>query len=230
MEVAKRTENEVWFRGYGVDQYVYYATKGPKKFLGGVFAVESEEEFEKALNVPGASPVQKLSEAPGGGQMVTIVDPDGFPFNKLKANYPNEKQRLRQFNRFLTSGAVSDEPTREVLRKEFEMPSDQILLVETFFTYPTTDSLEDEWTRRNKAVAAGIQYCSFQEGGPLRGRRKRSTPSNSDDAVPSPPARKIKTDTPPTTSWEKGRTSGGKHTECRANIHMLPMPQDILRL
>lgn len=76
------------------------------------------------------------------------------------------------------------------------MPSEQILLVETFFTWPTTDSLEDEWTRRNKAVAAGIQYCSFQEGGPLRGRRKRSAPSDSDDAVPSPPARKIKTDTP----------------------------------
>ncbi|OQE69071.1 hypothetical protein PENNAL_c0141G07359 [Penicillium nalgiovense] len=91
------------------------------------------------------------------------------------------------------------------------MPSEQILLVETFFTWPTTDSLEDEWTRRNKAVAAGIQYCGFQEGGPLRGRRKRSAPSDNDDAVPSPPARKVKTGTPPTTSWEKGRTSGGKH-------------------
>lgn len=49
--------------------------------------------------------------------MVTIVDPDGFPFNvifgqetgedastpattKLRANYPHEKQRLREFNRF----------------------------------------------------------------------------------------------------------------------------------
>jgi hypothetical protein len=67
--------------------------------------------------VPGAFQVQKLSEAPGGGEMVTIVDPDGFLFNvifgqerredtstapteKLRANYPNEKQRLRQFNRF----------------------------------------------------------------------------------------------------------------------------------
>lgn len=47
MVIAKRTENEVWFRGYGVDQYVYYAAKGPKKFLGGVFAVDSKEEFEK---------------------------------------------------------------------------------------------------------------------------------------------------------------------------------------
>ena len=47
LAIAKRTENDVWFRGYGVDQYVYYATKGPKKFLGGVFAVDSKEEFEK---------------------------------------------------------------------------------------------------------------------------------------------------------------------------------------
>ncbi|GIJ90999.1 hypothetical protein Asppvi_009964 [Aspergillus pseudoviridinutans] len=47
MVIAKRTENEIWFRGYGIDQYVYYATKGPKKFLGGVFAFDSEEEFEK---------------------------------------------------------------------------------------------------------------------------------------------------------------------------------------
>jgi hypothetical protein len=47
MDIAKRTENEVWFRGYGDDQYVYYAIKGPKKFLGGVFVVDSKEEFEK---------------------------------------------------------------------------------------------------------------------------------------------------------------------------------------
>lgn len=91
------------------------------------------------------------------------------------------------------------------------MPPEQILLVETFFTWPTTDSLEDEWTRRYKTVAAGMQYCGFQEGGPLQGRWKRSAPSNNDDVVPSPPARKMKSDTPPTTSWKKGRTSGGKH-------------------
>ncbi|KAJ5664294.1 Zinc finger C2H2 [Penicillium longicatenatum] len=92
--------------------------------------------------------------------------------------------------------AISDEPARE------------ILLVETFFTWPTTDSLEDEWTRRNKAITTRIQYCGFQEGGPLRGRRKRSTPSN---IVPSPLARRIKTNTLPTTSWDKGYTSGEKN-------------------
>jgi hypothetical protein len=47
MEVAKRTEEEIWFRGYGPDQYVYYAKKGPKKFLGGVFMAECLAELEK---------------------------------------------------------------------------------------------------------------------------------------------------------------------------------------
>ena len=77
----------------------------------------SDDFNYRAMKVPGASGVQDLSEAPGGGQMVTIVDPDGFPFNvmfgqegcedasadpveKLRVNYPNEKQRIRQFNRF----------------------------------------------------------------------------------------------------------------------------------
>lgn len=125
----------------------------------------------------------------------------------------SRKQAVVDIERQLTGGAVSDEPAREVLRKEFAMPPEQILLVETFFTWPTTtDSLEDEWTRRNKAVAAGIQYCGFQEGGPLRGRRKRSAPSDNDDVVPSPLAQKIKTDAPPTASSEKERTSGRKDT------------------
>jgi hypothetical protein len=47
MTVAKKTEDKKWFRGYGVDQYVYYAQQGPKKFLGGCFEVESHAELEK---------------------------------------------------------------------------------------------------------------------------------------------------------------------------------------
>jgi hypothetical protein len=39
MSVAKRTDSEVWYRGYGEDQYVYYARKGPKQYLGGTFQV-----------------------------------------------------------------------------------------------------------------------------------------------------------------------------------------------
>lgn len=47
MQVAHKTDTEIWFRGYGEDQYVYYARKGPKKFLGGTFQVESYQDLER---------------------------------------------------------------------------------------------------------------------------------------------------------------------------------------
>ena len=47
MRLAKRTEDEIWYRGYGPDQYVYYTRRGPKKFLGGTFEAETQEDFEK---------------------------------------------------------------------------------------------------------------------------------------------------------------------------------------
>lgn len=57
----------------------------------------------------------------------------------------SQKQAVINIERQLTGGAVSNEPACEVLQKEFTMPPEQILLVELFFTWPTTDSLEDEW-------------------------------------------------------------------------------------
>ena len=49
------------------------------------------------------------------------------------------KQAVIDIERQLTGGAVSDETAREVLRKEFTMPPEQILLMETFFIWPITD-------------------------------------------------------------------------------------------
>ena len=123
----------------------------------------------------------------------------------------SRKQAVIDIERQLTGGAVSDQPAREVLRKEFTMPPEQILLVEMFFTWPTTDSLEDEWERCNKAVAAGIQYCGFQEGGPLRGRPKRSALSDDEDQVPSQKTRKRTPEKQPTASWEMEHDSTRKH-------------------
>ena len=115
MHIAKETEDKIWFRGYGDDQYVYYAQKGEKKFLGGCFEVESYGDLEKATKIPGAGQIEELKDAPGGGHMVTVFDPEGFPFNlmygqkkcergeypqKIIQNYEVEKPRIRKFNRF----------------------------------------------------------------------------------------------------------------------------------
>jgi hypothetical protein len=62
-----------------------------------------------------ASEIQELSDAPGGGYLVTFSDPEGFPVNlifgqtpavadtspvKLTYNYETEKPRIRRFQRF----------------------------------------------------------------------------------------------------------------------------------
>lgn len=47
MTIAKRTEDQIWYRGYGDDQYVYYARKGPREYLGGTFVVETYQDLEK---------------------------------------------------------------------------------------------------------------------------------------------------------------------------------------
>jgi hypothetical protein len=44
------------------------------------------------------------------------------------------------------------------------MPSKHISLVEKLFTWPTLDSLEDEWKHYNKAIEAVRLYCGFPEG------------------------------------------------------------------
>lgn len=122
MEVAKATNNKVWFKGYGGDQYVYFAQKGPKEFLGGAFEVESYQDLERAVELPGVvGGIEELGEAPGGGYMLTLQDPEGFPVNlcygqaavragesqeQLILNYENEKKRVRRFQRFETGPAA----------------------------------------------------------------------------------------------------------------------------
>ncbi|KAF4277199.1 hypothetical protein CNMCM8689_004908 [Aspergillus fumigatus] len=122
MKVVKKTDKEVWYRGYGTDPYVYYACKGPKKeFLGGTFEVESHQDLERAANLPTGSPIQEMRDAPGGGFMVTVKDPEGFPINlvygqspaapgeyppKLVVNYESDKPRVRHFQRFVPGPAA----------------------------------------------------------------------------------------------------------------------------
>lgn len=122
MQVAKATNNKIWFKGYGGDQYVYFAQKGPKEFLGGTFEVESYEDLERATELPWAvGKIKELGEAPGGGYMLTLQDPEGFPVNlcygqaavsvgesqeQLVLNYEDEKKRVRRFQRFETGPAA----------------------------------------------------------------------------------------------------------------------------
>lgn len=119
LQLIKKTETEAWFSGYGPDQYVYYARQGEKQYLGGAFEVESRDDLESVLQIPNvrvlSNGIEEMKDAPGGGYIVSIADPEGFPVNfvfgqerkqpqempeKLLINYEDEKPRQRKFQRF----------------------------------------------------------------------------------------------------------------------------------
>ncbi|KAJ6020334.1 hypothetical protein N7499_003607 [Penicillium canescens] len=93
----------------------------------------------------------------------------------------DRKQAIIDIERQLSGAAVDDEEAKKVLQVEDQMLPEQIDLLEKLFTWPTSQSLEAEWQRRNAAVATISRYCCFLEGGPLRGRRKRAAPSDGFD-------------------------------------------------
>ncbi|KAE8341950.1 hypothetical protein BDV24DRAFT_174085 [Aspergillus arachidicola] len=157
LQVAHRTDDEVWYKGYGPDQYVYYAKKGPRKFLGGVFQAATWDDFERASKLPSAEPIQQLKDAPGGGFLVTVTDPEGFPVNviygqqpvagkptyspeKVILNFPEEKPRVRQFNRFEPGPAAVYKLghfglTTQKLEEQLEFYTSNFNIVPTDFVY-----------------------------------------------------------------------------------------------
>ncbi|OAL34911.1 hypothetical protein AYO20_05872 [Fonsecaea nubica] len=75
-----RTPDRVYLRGYGSQPVVYVAERSPdnkRHFLGGYWVVDSLQDLETAAARPGASPIQD-SDAPGGGKVVTVEDPNGY--------------------------------------------------------------------------------------------------------------------------------------------------------
>ncbi|OTB06025.1 hypothetical protein M426DRAFT_10160 [Hypoxylon sp. CI-4A] len=120
VEEKRVSDEKIYFRGYGTDPWVLCAIKSDKpEFGGAAFVVESEEDLQTAVDeIPGATPIYELSDAPGGGKGVTFYDPvDGFPMHLVHGqqpaqmldiplphqpvNYPTEKNRpVNKFQRF----------------------------------------------------------------------------------------------------------------------------------
>ncbi|KAJ5455026.1 hypothetical protein N7530_002366 [Penicillium desertorum] len=55
---------------------------------------------------------------------------------------------------------------------------------QSLLSYPVSNSLEDEWHRRDTGAAAVVQYCDVLEGGPLRGRPKQKAPESASPTGP----------------------------------------------
>ncbi|KKY17956.1 putative glyoxalase family protein [Diplodia seriata] len=118
-EECKRTDDKIYYRGYGREPFVYCLVKSDKdEFAGAAFVVESEDDLNHASQVlPEATGPFELKDAPGGGKCVTFKEPvDGFEMHlvhgqapapdervlpELAFNYPTQKHRPEgKFQRF----------------------------------------------------------------------------------------------------------------------------------
>ena len=77
MVKVERTSTKLFMRGTGTSHHLYVAELGDPRFLGIAFGVDDPEALERLAARPGSSGVHELDE-PGGGQRVTLTDPNGY--------------------------------------------------------------------------------------------------------------------------------------------------------
>ncbi|KAK5722041.1 hypothetical protein LTR17_014477 [Elasticomyces elasticus] len=124
MHVARRTTKSG--TKAVVPTRTYYARKGERRYLGGTSLVESMEHLVRVSHQPCASKIVRMSDAPGGGSILSLTDPEGL-FGELDARTAANGSRdsaaesdlqrrhgkaracrakVRQFNRFIPGPAA----------------------------------------------------------------------------------------------------------------------------
>jgi len=80
--VAAQSESELFMRGTGSQPYIYRASRGPiARLLGIGFSVPAMEDLERLSKAFGR-PIE-TSDAPGGGSVVRLRDPEGVAVDVL---------------------------------------------------------------------------------------------------------------------------------------------------
>lgn len=77
MQLVERTPTRLYMRGTDAQQYLHVTELGDPKFVGLAWYANNAEDLEALAAIPGASAIEPL-EAPGGGQRVTLTDPNGY--------------------------------------------------------------------------------------------------------------------------------------------------------
>jgi catechol 2,3-dioxygenase-like lactoylglutathione lyase family enzyme len=77
LKVTARAEDSLYCRGTDPSPYLHVTERGDSAFRGIAFEAASAEDLTAAAQLEGASPIEKI-EAPGGGQRVRFLDPDGY--------------------------------------------------------------------------------------------------------------------------------------------------------
>ncbi|KAF7586733.1 hypothetical protein BBP40_008393 [Aspergillus hancockii] len=92
--------------------------------------------------------------------------------HQIRENF-DEEQVFLDIEAQLSGTAVKEEEEDEPFENAISPP--QLHLLQCLLSYSISNSLEDEWNRRDAAADAVIQYCDVLEEGPLRDRPRRET-------------------------------------------------------
>ena len=75
-----RDDDVLYLRGAGSEPFIHVTRRGPEnRFIGGALRVRSRADLNELSALPGSSPVEEATEAPGGGWRVRMATPDGIP-------------------------------------------------------------------------------------------------------------------------------------------------------
>ncbi|MGK0293100.1 MAG: catechol 2,3-dioxygenase-like lactoylglutathione lyase family enzyme [Porticoccaceae bacterium] len=77
MRLAKETADSIYFRGNGIAPFIYVASQGiANRYISSGYYVNAFSDLENLARDTGVEIIE--SQEPGGGQKVTLSDPDGM--------------------------------------------------------------------------------------------------------------------------------------------------------
>ena len=123
MITAQRDAERLYLRGTGPAPYVYVGRRAPRPALIAVaLAVESTAALRRCAAIPGAAGPEPL-DGYGGGQRVSLRDPDGYRVDLVHGIAPADALPMRPA---LTINTASDKPRRGAVQRP-ERAAAQIL-------------------------------------------------------------------------------------------------------
>ena len=77
MQVSARTPDALYLRGHGPAHHIHVVHRGAPGVRSLAFDAATQQDLERAAQLPGASPITPLQD-PGGGQCVLLSEPNGL--------------------------------------------------------------------------------------------------------------------------------------------------------
>lgn len=81
---ARRSEDALYLRGAGPAPFIHLTRRGPdNRFVGGALRMAARADLEELAGLPGSSPVEEVTDTPGGGWRVRMATPDGVAIDAV---------------------------------------------------------------------------------------------------------------------------------------------------